>query len=69
MLPLVGFEADTNLRKLSLILSNSINLAFSSEQRPLRISIHPDDYELLLAKDIKRFLKRVTVNRCYKELF
>lgn len=68
-LPLIGFEADTSLRKFSLIVSNSLNTALANTRRPLRISIHPDDYELKLAGKINHLLKRVSVSRTYAELF
>ncbi len=58
-LPLVGFEADTALRKWALRASNAGNLALARAWgRPVRISLHPRDPELLLARDLERLLGR-----------
>ncbi len=56
-LPLVGFEADTWLRAASLRCSNAINLALASTlRRPLRVAVHPDDLDLLLARDLRSMI-------------
>ena len=68
-LPLVGFEADTRLRQAALTVSNLANLALSSSSRPLRISIHPWDYELLLGSHLDQLLQRVTRSLHYAEVF
>lgn len=58
-LPLVGFEADTRLRTLSLSLFNRINIAAASAARQtLRIAIHPDDISLGLAVTLPAILNR-----------
>jgi len=57
-LPLAGFEADTTFRKVSVRLWNGLNVALAKRVRgPLRISIHPDDLELLLRGDLKRLVR------------
>ncbi len=57
-LPLVGFEADTRLRRLGLGLFNGVNRAGARATRlPLRISIHPFDLEYLLAADLRKMLR------------
>ncbi len=57
-LPLVGFEADTLTRKLALRAFNGLNLRLSRiTRRPLRISIHPTDLDLLLARDLEKLLR------------
>jgi predicted deacetylase len=57
-LPLVGFEADTSFRQWSLRLWNQLNaLLATGGVGPLRISIHPDDLDLLLSKDIRIMLQ------------
>lgn len=54
-LPLVGFEADTLLRKCILRALNWNQEARSRRyRRPLRIAIHPYDDELRLAEDLLR---------------
>lgn len=59
-MPVVGFEADTWFRKASLRLLNFTNRCSSRLlNRPLRISIHPYDLDLLLSQDIEPLLERV----------
>jgi predicted deacetylase len=67
-LPLAGFEADKPWRRHSLRLWNALNSRLSSAQRPLRLSIHPYDAELLLANDMWRMLEQVTIWRDYRAL-
>jgi uncharacterized protein len=56
-LPLVGFEADTRFRAASLRVSNAANTALASAvRRPLRVAVHPNDFELLLSGDLRRLL-------------
>ncbi len=58
-LPLAGFEADTTFREVSLRFWNRLNTALAMRWgRPLRISIHPGDLDLLLAKDVDRMVRR-----------
>jgi len=68
-LPLVGFEADTVLRKYVLTFWNRINCCISSEKRPARISIHPYDPEYRLANSISETLGRVKRFVDYKTIF
>jgi predicted deacetylase len=57
-IPLVGFEADTTFREISLRVWNGLNGYVARALRgPLRISIHPGDLDLLLRKDVKRMLE------------
>ncbi len=59
-MPVVGFEADTKFRQGALRLLNFTNRCTSRWLgRPLRISIHPYDLELLLEQDIRPLLERV----------
>jgi predicted deacetylase len=56
--PLAGFEADTTFRKVSLRIWNRVNGAFArGVGAPLRISIHPDDLDLLLGQDLKDMIR------------
>jgi len=58
-LPLAGFEADTNFRKVSVRLWNGFNIGLAKRVRgPLRISIHPDDLDLFLRADLKKVVQR-----------
>ena len=57
-LPLVGFEADTRLRAIFLRGWNHFQARQAKRQgRPLRIGIHPQDGELLLADDLMKFIR------------
>jgi len=57
-LPLAGFEADTTFRKTSLRAWNAWNVLLATRTGlPLRISIHPGDLDLLLAKDLERMVR------------
>jgi predicted deacetylase len=67
-LPLAGFEADKPWRRHSLLLWNALNSRLCCAQRPLRISIHPYDAELLLAQELWQMLERVTLWRDYRAL-
>jgi hypothetical protein len=52
-LPLVGFEADTRMRKWCLRTSNSLNWRLgATANRPVRVAVHPEDSRLLLADDL-----------------
>jgi predicted deacetylase len=57
-LPLAGFEADTTFRQVNLRIWNGLN-SFLAKRGwgPLRISIHPDDLNLLLATDLGRMIR------------
>jgi predicted deacetylase len=58
-LPLVGFEADTTFRQVSLRFWNGLNAILARVGvGPLRISIHPDDLDLLLNADVPRLLEK-----------
>ncbi|MEX2367138.1 MAG: polysaccharide deacetylase family protein [Pseudohongiellaceae bacterium] len=67
-LPLAGFEADTTFRKYSLGLWNACNTMLSSRQRPLRLSIHPDDLSLRLADSLLHYLQAVDNTVSYRTL-
>ena len=57
-LPLTGFEADTPFRRTSLRFWNGLNVLLAKgTRRPLRISIHPGDLELLLKEDLARMVR------------
>lgn len=68
-LPLAGFEADTPFRAHFLRIFNRLNELISSPSRPLRISLHPYDFEYGLAGSIMPALERVREWRQYGELF
>lgn len=57
-LPLVGFEADTRFREVALRAFNALNVTVARRRAlPLRISIHPFDLELLLARQLRALVQ------------
>ncbi len=57
-LPLVGFEADTRLRAAFLRRWNARQRQVARQRAtPLRLSIHPDDFELHLADQLEALLR------------
>lgn len=61
-LPLVGFEADTGFRAVSLGVSNALMRLLGSDSRPVRISLHPKDRSLLLGGRLDRLLSSLASN-------
>ncbi len=58
-LPVIGYEADIATRGFLLRLSNIFNLTMQRTQRlPLRLAIHPHDFDILLTNDLHSFLSR-----------
>ncbi|MDT8448925.1 MAG: polysaccharide deacetylase family protein [Wenzhouxiangellaceae bacterium] len=56
-LPMAGFEADTAPRAAFVRPFNALNRALARVSgRPLRLGIHPDDFDLRLAGDLERAL-------------
>lgn len=56
-LPLCGFEADNLTRQIFLSQWNQLQLRKAKKtSRPLRISIHPNDFELRCRHQLERFL-------------
>jgi len=62
-LPLVGFEADTVARARGLRRFNAVMEKLASPRRPLRVSIHPYDFDYHLAQDLSALIERVE-HRC-----
>lgn len=59
LLPLVGFEADNQWRRVALQVSNTINLVLARlSGRAVRVAIHPGDDAALLASDLDRWIRR-----------
>ncbi len=57
-LPVIGFQAPGRFQAGLLRISNAINIALSrTAKRPVRIAIHPDDFEHHLAADLERLLE------------
>lgn len=67
-LPLAGFEADTWLRALVLRVWNRINLFWASPKAPIRIAIHPYDYDYYL-RDQLQWMLGVVESTSWKQLF
>ena len=65
---MVGFEADTAFRAASCRLWNALNRRVAGEHRPLRVAIHPDDFELRLGADLERLLDAGGTALGYREL-
>jgi hypothetical protein len=61
-LPLLGFEADTPGRAVSLKVLNAVNGWIGRCCGRLRLAIHPRDFQLFLASDLERRLRSVTIN-------
>lgn len=62
-MPLVGFEADTAARAVTLRAFNrSQRLLARGSGLPLRIGIHPQDFRLRLADDLHRMLVQFAVD-------
>jgi len=58
-MPLVGFEADTRLRQTVVGLWNRVQEARARRiGAPLRIGLHPRDFELRLAREADAILRR-----------
>jgi len=58
-MPLLGFEADTFLRKISVNMFNTINWHYARIfDKTIRIVIHPNDFQLLLANDLELYLAK-----------
>lgn len=55
--PMVGFEADTAMRALSCRVWNRLNLIIAGASKPIRVAIHPQDLDLLLAGDLRRMIR------------
>ena len=69
-LPLAGFEADTWFRELGLRIFNRLNVVRARhDQVPLRIGLHPFDFSLRMAGQIKLLLAQVEVFCRYEQLY
>ncbi len=55
-MPMVGYQADTGLRELACRAWNAANVAVARVGHPLRVAIHPQDFELRLADSLGRLL-------------
>ncbi|MDA1300151.1 MAG: polysaccharide deacetylase family protein [Proteobacteria bacterium] len=67
-LPLAGFEADNRLREGLLRISNVCNRLLSGPERPLRIAIHPHDFEYRLGDRLTALLGQVSINYSHRDL-
>lgn len=56
--PLTGYEADTVFRAISLRFWNQLNLLIAQFKGPLRIGIHPYDFDYKIANDLQHDLKK-----------
>lgn len=68
-LPVAGFEADRQWRAILTRPSNHVNAWLAlRRQIPLRIAIHPDDWQYPLADQLEALLGRVDCYRSYSQL-
>jgi len=67
-IPLIGFETKTYLSFLILKILNKFNYILYMFYGKIRIAIHPDDFNLLLKKDIDKYLQKVTDTFQFSEL-
>lgn len=68
-LAMVGFEADTAFRAASCRLWNWLNDKSAGRSRPLRIAIHPHDFELSLGRDLNALLAAGGKASSYRDLY
>ncbi len=68
-LPLAGFQADTVWRAFSLGFWNGVNRLCETANRPLRIAIHPQDFQLGLANKLTQYLNNVKQSAHYRDVF
>ena len=66
-LPLLGYEADTVWRALAVRCFNHWNLMRMGAS-PIRLSIHPYDLDLLLARDLREHLAAMDCFVSYQDL-
>ena len=68
--PLLGYETDTYYRKKIVHISNIINKAIATfNKKPLRLSIHPNDFHLLLNQELSKDLRQNATFWTYQEFF
>lgn len=58
-LPLAGFEADTGWRAWLLGCLNRLAFTRAKPERPVRIAIHPYDFDFYLSQTLREVLQRV----------
>lgn len=68
-LPMAGFEADTALRAAFVGPFNALNAVWARlADRPLRLGIHPQDFDLKLAGQLQVWVERGGVPMTYSSL-
>lgn len=67
-IPLIGFETKNYFRFIIVKISNSINYLLYHIFGLIRIAIHPNDFNLLLKKDIDKYLDKVTTSFRFNEI-
>ena len=68
LIPLIGFEVKTYFKFIIVKVLNFINYLSYSFFGVLRIAIHPNDFDLLLKRDLDKYLRKVTTNFSLSEL-
>lgn len=67
-IPMIGFETKTYFRCFMVKILNGLNYMLYNLFGKIRISIHPDDFDLLLKKDIDKYLSEVTDSFRFSEI-
>jgi len=67
-IPLIGFETKNYFRFIIVKISNFINYLLYHIFGLIRIAIHPNDFKLLLRKDIDKYLSEVTTSFQFNEI-
>ena len=68
-LPLTGFEADTSFREFFLRRWNRAQCKWAiKSNKPLRISLHPDDLQLRVVDQLEEFLRLEWEFLSYRQL-
>ena len=67
-IPLIGFKTKTYFKFIIVKVLNFINYLSYSFFGLMRIAIHPDDFNLLLKRDIDKYLRKITTNFSFSEL-
>jgi len=68
-LPLLGFEAQSRWQGLFVRPWNTVNLFYGSrQQRPIRLGIHPNDFDLGLADQLDGYIQAGGQAQSYRSL-
>ena len=66
---MIGFEADTALRAFICRTWNRVNLLIAGTSKPVRVAIHPRDFELRLSADLRRLIDHGGTALSYRDVY